>query len=111
MRHWRTKSGLTLAALAEKAGVDPGFLAYIETGKKAPSLQTLAKIAGALGLPMAELFQQSKPIPDEPRARLSRHVKMLTRGSSRSEINDLLEVLKLLRRPGIAKAIRTIAQK
>lgn len=109
LRAWRKKTGLTLAVLAERAGVDAGFLAYIESGKKTPSLQTLAKLASALGLPISGLFTELPPGADDPREQCSRHLRILCRGLNKKEMADILEVLKLLERPGIARAIRVLA--
>ncbi len=38
------------------AGINPGFLSYLETGRKNPSLATLVKLAQALGVELPRLF-------------------------------------------------------
>jgi transcriptional regulator with XRE-family HTH domain len=43
--------------LAEKAGLTPSMLSQIESGRLTPSLHTLGKVAGALGVPIASLFE------------------------------------------------------
>ena len=43
--------------LAEKAGLTPSMLSQIESGRLTPSLHTLGKLAGALGIPIASLFE------------------------------------------------------
>jgi transcriptional regulator with XRE-family HTH domain len=43
--------------LAEKAGLTPSMLSQIESGRLTPSLHTLGKVAGALGMPIASLFE------------------------------------------------------
>ena len=43
--------------LAEKAGLTPSMLSQIESGRLTPSLHTLGKLAGALGVPIASLFE------------------------------------------------------
>ena len=43
--------------LAEKAGLTPSMLSQIESGRLTPSLHTLGKLAGALGVPIAALFE------------------------------------------------------
>ena len=46
-----------LRELAAKAKVPPGYLAELEAGKKKnPSLDVLKRLAGALGVPVAELL-------------------------------------------------------
>ncbi len=52
----RKKAGLTQMALAEQIGVSTSFITEIETNRKAPSFQTIEKIAGALGVPAWTLF-------------------------------------------------------
>jgi transcriptional regulator with XRE-family HTH domain len=45
--------------LAEKAGLTPSMLSQIESGRLTPSLHTLGKVAGALGVPIASLFESA----------------------------------------------------
>lgn len=73
IRQFRTAQGLTQAQLAEKAGVfDVG---EIERGKKVrggpanPRLETLHKIARALGIELEELFGYS--VPSETATRIT----------------------------------------
>ena len=51
--------GMTQAALADKVEVSRGFMSEIISGKKTPSLETLQKIATALGVSPAELYKVS----------------------------------------------------
>ena len=53
MRRWRTERGLTLAAVAERSGLNVGYLSQIENDKASPSLDALAAVADALGVPAA----------------------------------------------------------
>ncbi len=41
-----------------EAGIHRSYLAGIESGRRNPSLQNIAKIAKALGVPIASLFDQ-----------------------------------------------------
>ena len=43
--------------LAEQAGLTPSMLSQIESGRLTPSLPTLGKLAGALGVSIASLFE------------------------------------------------------
>jgi transcriptional regulator with XRE-family HTH domain len=43
--------------LAEKAGLTPSMLSQIESGRLTPSLHTLGKLAGALGVSIGSLFE------------------------------------------------------
>jgi transcriptional regulator with XRE-family HTH domain len=57
IRALRTEAGVTLPDLAEKAGVSKGFLSQLENDENANvSLDTLAKIAKALGVSVGGLL-------------------------------------------------------
>lgn len=59
MKIHRKKEGLSQAALAERAGTAPNYIALIEVGKNFPSLQMLEKIAGALNVDPLDLFDKN----------------------------------------------------
>lgn len=108
IRLLRKKAGLTLAQLAELADVDSGFLGYIELGQKTPSLETVEKIARGLQAPVAQLFDTNiiadkKSDEDD---RILQQVRYLLESRGRSEKGDLLAILKHLRDPERAKALR-----
>jgi transcriptional regulator with XRE-family HTH domain len=54
----RAERALQQRQLAEKAGLTPSMLSQIESGRLTPSLHTLGRLAGALGIPIASLFEQ-----------------------------------------------------
>ncbi|MBI2928787.1 MAG: helix-turn-helix transcriptional regulator [Verrucomicrobia bacterium] len=57
IRALRTEAGVTLPDLAEKSGVSKGFLSQLENDEKANvSLDTLAKVAKALGISIGALL-------------------------------------------------------
>lgn len=49
---------VTIAVLAEEAGINAAVLGEIERGRFNPSLMVLTRIARALGVTMAGLFEQ-----------------------------------------------------
>jgi transcriptional regulator with XRE-family HTH domain len=53
----RAERGLQQRQLAEKAGMTPSMVSQIEAGRLTPSLPTLGKLAAALGVPIASLFE------------------------------------------------------
>lgn len=53
---WRNKRGLSVEALAEKAGVSPALISLIENGKSGGSPETLEKLAKALDCEVGELL-------------------------------------------------------
>jgi transcriptional regulator with XRE-family HTH domain len=57
LKHTRLLKGLTLRQLAEAAGCSESLLSKIENGRANPSLKMLHRVAIALGMPVAGLFQ------------------------------------------------------
>ncbi len=55
----RAERQLQQRQLAEKAGLTPSMLSQIESGRLTPSLHTLGKLAAALGMPIAALFESA----------------------------------------------------
>jgi len=58
LRTTRRDRGLSLAALAEQAGIGKGSLSEIENGSRNATLGTLYALAGALGVPLATLLAE-----------------------------------------------------
>jgi len=67
VRRERTRAGLTLDELAERIGTTRQHLQRMETGQRNISLEWLAKIAGALDVPIARLIQGGDGLTDEER--------------------------------------------
>ncbi|MFD9128098.1 helix-turn-helix domain-containing protein [Kitasatospora sp. NPDC059571] len=61
IRGYREMRGLSLRALGEAAQASPGFLSQVERGLVGASIGMLRRIADALGLTMADLFDQDTP--------------------------------------------------
>lgn len=56
LKQLRAKRGWTQEQLAEKAGINRGYLARLETGRHDPTITTLEKLAKALKVKTAELL-------------------------------------------------------
>ncbi len=56
LRVWREHRGLTIRALAEKAGLAQPYLSQIETGRREGTVETYRKLAGALSLSLDDLL-------------------------------------------------------
>jgi transcriptional regulator with XRE-family HTH domain len=56
LRSSRAGPRVTQEQLAERARISISFLSMIERGERSPHLETLAKIANALEVPLADLF-------------------------------------------------------
>ncbi|MFJ6560015.1 helix-turn-helix domain-containing protein [Streptomyces sp. NPDC091412] len=64
VREYRTMRRMSLRALGEAAQASPGFLSQLERGQANASIGMLRRIAAALGLTVADLFDQdSAPGP------------------------------------------------
>ncbi len=56
LRALRTDRDETLAQTAERAGISPQYLSEVERGRKEPSSEMIAALAGALGVTVADLM-------------------------------------------------------
>jgi transcriptional regulator with XRE-family HTH domain len=63
IRAHRQARGLTVAALAAKAGLSKSSLATIETGLGNPSVETLWRIASALDVSLGAILDSEEPPP------------------------------------------------
>jgi DNA-binding XRE family transcriptional regulator len=62
IRQLRKKSGLSMAALAERAGLSQPFISQLESGAHTPSLMTLYRVSAALEVLPGELFRGAPPL-------------------------------------------------
>ncbi|WP_280401071.1 helix-turn-helix domain-containing protein [Nocardia carnea] len=58
LRALRGEQRETLAETAERAGISPQYLSEVERGRKEPSSEMIAALAGALGTSLGELTRQ-----------------------------------------------------
>ena len=56
IRAYRRQAGMSQEALAEKAGLHATYIGQLERGEKNATIETVEKVASALGLPMEKLF-------------------------------------------------------
>src|SRR5205807_3858370 len=61
LRDIRRSRRATLRTIAERAGVSESFLSQVERGKASASIGSLRRIANALGVTVADLFEPSAP--------------------------------------------------
>lgn len=77
----RRALGLQQKQLAEKAGLTPSLVSQIERDRVSPSLNTLRKLAGALGVSLSQFFEE--PMDDHIKiVRKSEHSVLSFEGSS-----------------------------
>ncbi len=56
VRVLRKKAGLTISELAEAANLSDNYVGFIERGVRVPTIKTLARLAKALKINIAEFF-------------------------------------------------------
>lgn len=56
VRHFREQQGWSQEALAERADLNRSYLGEVERGRAVPSLETAAKLASALEIPLSGLL-------------------------------------------------------
>jgi repressor LexA len=66
IRGWREVRGLSIEALADRAGIAKTSLQRYETNANSPTYHQLEKIAGKLDLTVAELVSGPSPVVREP---------------------------------------------
>jgi len=109
---FRKQSGLTIWQLSEMSGVDGGFINCIEKGKKAPSLNTLLKIAGALNIGLTDIFSGRKVESEAPFGhRLHSQLRALLNGKSAEDQDKLVSILRALNDRELLAAVFKILRK
>lgn len=66
VRRLREAVGLSLRALAAQTGFSPGFISQLENGQVSPSIQSMEKIAGALGATLGTFFAEVGKVGGQP---------------------------------------------
>jgi transcriptional regulator with XRE-family HTH domain len=90
-RRLRLAQGLTLAELAQNAGISAGMLSRLETGDVSPSLETLAALAKALGITLTALFRDdSASGSDAQLVKKGDGLEVVRRGTKRGHTYHLL---------------------
>lgn len=94
---FRTQKGLSQETLAHLAGLNPAFLGHIERSLKCPTVDTLNKIASALGMTLSELLdfdggEEAEGSKDR-KARAVQKIDFLIHGLSPQEIEEIAEII------------------
>ena len=56
VRRLRSKNGLSQKVLADKVGISVSYVSMLERGQRSPPLETIEKMAKALGVPPGALL-------------------------------------------------------
>lgn len=91
IRDLRQRHGLTIAEVAEQIGISRGMLSKIENAQTATSLETLAKLASALGVSLATLFRNyNVPAGSAQLVKQGEGMEVVRRGTKRGHTYHLL---------------------
>ena len=58
IRNYRTQKGLSQEKLAELSGCHPTYIGQLERGEKNATLESIERIAAALGISLSKLFEK-----------------------------------------------------
>lgn len=90
VRAGRKRLGLSVQQLAERAELSLGLVSQLERGLGNPSLQTVRRLAGALGVPIVQLLEPAPDALEVVRAD-ARHLLPLADGpASQQVLRELL---------------------
>ncbi|WP_139349810.1 helix-turn-helix domain-containing protein [Thioalkalivibrio denitrificans] len=91
LRERRQAQSLTIADVAGLAGVSRGMLSKIENGQVSPSLDTLRRLAAALGMTLAQLFKNlDVPEGGAQHVKAGEGLEVVRRGTRRGHTYHLL---------------------
>ncbi|MCX7627818.1 MAG: XRE family transcriptional regulator [Methylophilaceae bacterium] len=91
IRELRIQHGLTIAEVAERAGISRGMLSKIENAQTATSLETLEQIANALGVTLSRLFRNyNMPASGAQLVKSGQGMEVVRRGTKSGHTYHLL---------------------
>jgi transcriptional regulator with XRE-family HTH domain len=91
IRQLRSRHDLTIADVADRAGISRGMLSKIENAQTATSLETLAQIANALGITLSQLFSNfDKPRGGAQLVKSGKGMEVVRRGTRNGHTYHLL---------------------
>lgn len=91
IRALRQRDHLTIADVAAQAGISRGMLSKIENGQAATSLDTLSRIAQALGVSLSQLFRDYElPAGGAQLVKAKEGMEVVRRGTKRGHTYHLL---------------------
>jgi transcriptional regulator with XRE-family HTH domain len=96
IRAIRLAQGMSLRHLAAAAGVSVGLVSQVERGLTEPSLETMRKIAAALGVPLFSLFGNEEHDVEVVRADSRIEIKSPHGGIRYSRLSSSSGVMELL---------------
>ena len=96
IRDLRNEQHMSQEELSFKAGISPAHLGQIERALKNPTIDTIAKIAAALDIPVATLFTMDSVSTPPQNATIGKINAQLL-NMSEEEQKDILRVIRIFR--------------
>lgn len=94
IRSYRICRHMSQEELAERCGLHPTYIGQLERGEKNATLESIAKIANGLDVPLSRLFENiDDSAPDLPRRAYN-----ILQSASAAEQEILIELLETARR-------------
>ena len=109
VHRWRTERGLTLARVAERTGLNIGYLSQIENDKASPSLTCLSSLATALDVPIAWFLVDETAKPEVVRAADRRWREVPDGRASRVDARGSsdISIVEAQSQPGVRSGMHT----
>nr|WP_321153051.1 helix-turn-helix transcriptional regulator [uncultured Acetatifactor sp.] len=109
----RTEIGLSQKELGKKLGVSQAMIAQYEKGKRIPKMETVSKIASALGVTLTEIYSNLS-VTDMEKLFTEEERKQLRQGMSSGKTflqrHELLNLFSALNDCGKEKAIERVSE-
>jgi transcriptional regulator with XRE-family HTH domain len=99
IREFRIAKRLSQKDMQDRTGLLRGYLSRVENGHTIPSIETLEKFAGALEIPLYQLFYDSAnatTVPDLPGQRLPKEILWGSSGKDAHYLSALRRHLGLM---------------
>ena len=96
IRQLRNEKHMSQEELSFKAGISPAHLGQIERAIKNPTIETIAKIACALDVPVTVLFSEERII-SKPQSLMIEKINAQLIDMSEEEQKDILRIIRIFR--------------
>ncbi|MBC3898719.1 helix-turn-helix domain-containing protein [Acetobacterium malicum] len=92
IRSYRIQLGYSQERLAEKSSCHPTYIGQIERGEKNPTIESIEKIAKALGISLSQLFEKIDTENQSDKAIPAQSYELIL-SKSRSEQESIYRIL------------------
>jgi transcriptional regulator with XRE-family HTH domain len=98
LRNLREKKNLSQGDIEQRTGLLRCYISRVENGHTVPAIETLEKLARALGVPLYQLFYEGEEPPKLPNLPHLKNSEDASWGSSGKDARILTTLRKLLKR-------------